>query len=114
MAKILVVYYSRGGTTEKMAELVAEGAREAGAEVDLKKVTETTPDDLLPYDAVIAGSPTYYGQMAWEMKKLFDDSVKHHKKLEGKVGGAFTSSGVIGGGNETTLLSILEAMLIHG
>ncbi len=114
MAKILVVYYSRGATTEKMAELVVGGAREAGAEVDVKKVTETTPDDLLLYDGIIASSPTYYGQMAWEMKKLFDESVKHHKKLDGKVGGAFTSSGVIGGGNETTILSILGAMLVRG
>ena len=114
MAGILVVYYSRGGHTAKMAELVAEGAQEAGAQVDLKSVEETSAEELLQYDGIIAGSPTYYGQMSWELKKLFDDSVKFHQRLEGKVGGAFTSSANIGGGNETTILSILEAMLIHG
>lgn len=113
-AKILVVYYSRGGTTAQMAKLVQEGAVEAGAEVDLKEVAEVAASELLGYDGIIAGSPTYYGQMCAELKKLFDESVEFHHKLEGKAGGAFTSSANIGGGNETTILSILEAMLIHG
>ena len=114
MAKILVLYFSVGGSTARMAELVTQGAREAGADVDLMSVEETTPDELLQYDGIIAGSPTYYGQMCWQLKKLFDESVKFHHKLDGKVGGAFTSSANIGGGNETTIISILEAMLIHG
>ena len=114
MAKILVVYFSVGGATLAMAELVAEGAREAGAQVDLKTVAETAAGDLPRYDGIIAGSPTYYGQMCWQIKKLFDESIKSHGKLEGKAGGAFTSSANVGGGNETTVLAILEAMLIHG
>jgi multimeric flavodoxin WrbA len=61
-----------------------------------------------------SGSPTYYGTMAWELKKLLDESVKFHGKLRGKVGGAFTSSANVGGGNETTVLDILKALLIHG
>jgi NAD(P)H dehydrogenase (quinone) len=52
--------------------------------------------------------------MAAEMKKMFDASVAIHGQLEGKVGGAFTSAANLAGGNETTILSILEAMLIHG
>ena len=114
MARILVVYYSRGGNTAQMAQSIAEGARDAGGEADLKAVAETTPDDLLQYDGIIAGSPTYYGQMSAELKKLFDDSISHHGGLAGKVGGAFSSAANIGGGNETTIISILEAMLIHG
>jgi NAD(P)H dehydrogenase (quinone) len=114
MAKILVVYFSRGGNTRRMAELVAEGARDAGAEVVLKPVSDVSADELLPYDGIIAGSPTYYGGMSAELKQLFDESVKYHGKLSGKIGGAFSSAANTGGGNETTVLSILEAMLIHG
>ncbi|MFP4176950.1 MAG: flavodoxin family protein, partial [Candidatus Brocadiia bacterium] len=114
MSKVLVAYYTRTGNTKKMAQRVAEGARDAGGEVDLKSVEDVDVDDLPDYDALIIGSPTYYGQMSWEVKKLFDDSVKYQGELEGMVGGAFSSSANMGGGNETTVMSILEAMLIHG
>jgi NAD(P)H dehydrogenase (quinone) len=115
MAKVLVVYYSRSGNTQKMAQVVAEGAREvAGAEAEVRPAAEVTPDDLLPYDGIIMGSPVYFGSMAAELKTLIDESVKHYGKLTGKVGGAFASSGAIGGGTETTVLDILKAMLIHG
>ena len=115
MAKVLVVYYSRSGSTGQMAEEVAAGAREVkGARVELKKVAEVDPKGLASYDALIVGSPTYYGLMAAEIKKMFDESVAIHGQLEGKVGGAFTSAANLAGGNETTILSILEAMLIHG
>ncbi len=80
----------------------------------LKEVKDTAPDDLLKFDTIVIGSPTYYGTMSAEIKKLFDESVKFHGKLEGKVGAAFSSSANIGGGNETTILDILSAMLIHG
>ncbi len=114
MAKVLVVYYSRSGNTEKMAQLVAEGAESKGAQVKLKSVQEVMVDELLDYDALIVGSPTYYGTMAAELKALFDESVKFHGKLEGKVGAAFASAANIGGGNETTILEILHVMLVHG
>jgi len=114
MVRILVCYYSRTGNTEKMAELVAEGAESEGADVELKKVEDTSVDDLPGFDGIIMGSPTYYGEMAAEMKRLIDESVKHHGGLDGKVGGAFSSSAEIGGGNETTILSIVHAFLIHG
>jgi NAD(P)H dehydrogenase (quinone) len=97
-----------------MAEAIAEGASKKGCEVTLKAVAETVPDDFLKSHAVIIGSPTYYGTMSHEVKKLIDESVKHHGKLEGRVGGAFSSSGMLGGGNETTVRSILDALLIHG
>ena len=114
MAKILILYYSRTGNTKAMAERVAAGAESSGADVELKAVADTKVEDLLDADAIIMGSPTYYGTMAAEIKKLLDDSVSHHGKLDGKVGGAFSSSANIGGGNETTILDILKAMLIHG
>jgi len=114
MAKVLITYHSATGNTEKMAKLVAEGAAKAGAEVTLKPVAEIEAKHLLDYDAIIIGSPTYYGAPAAPVRKLFDASVKHHGQLEGKVGAAFSSSANIGGGNETTILSILHSMLIHG
>ena len=115
MAKILVSYYSRTDHTRHMAELVGEGAAAEGeAKVDVKPVAEVKPDDLLGYDAIALGSPTYYGTMAAELKRLIDDSVAFHGQLAGKVGGAFTSSANVGGGNETTVMDILKALLIHG
>ena len=114
MAKALVIYYSRTGNTKKMAESVAEGIKNEGLEVVLKEAKDVDSEELLKYDAIAIGSPTYYGTMAAQIKELFDDSVKFHSKLEGKVGAAFASSANVGGGNETTILDILNAMLIHG
>ncbi|MCX5704970.1 MAG: NAD(P)H-dependent oxidoreductase [Candidatus Omnitrophica bacterium] len=114
MAKAIVIYYSVSGNTKKMAQLVGEGITSEGVETTVKDVMEVAPDELLKYDAIVIGSPTYYGSMAAEIKKLLDDSVKFHGKLDGKVGAAFSSSGNIAGGNETTILGILNAMLIHG
>lgn len=114
MAKALVCYYSRTGNTKKMAARMAEVLAAEGLAVDLRKVEDTAAADLPGYDCIVMGSPTYYGTMAWELKKLLDESVKFHGKLRGKVGGAFSSSANIGGGNETTVLDILHALLIHG
>ena len=115
MAKILVVYDSKTGNTGKMAFAVAEGAKQVkGVKAKIKKVDQTSLQDLLNADGIIMGSPTYYGQMSAKLKALIDESVEIHGKLEGKVGAAFTSSGGTATGAETTLLSILQAMLVHG
>lgn len=115
MASLLITYYSRSGNTEQMAREVAAGAEEvAGVRVDLRPVAEVAIDNLLNFDGILIGSPVYYGTMAAEVKDLIDRSVKHHGKLSGKVGGAFASSGGPGGGNETTVLDIAKALLIHG
>lgn len=114
MAKALVIYYSQSGNTRKMAESVAEGIKKEGVEAVVKDIKDVTADELLQYEGLVIGSPTYYGTMAAEIKKLLDESVKFHGKLEGKIGAAFSSSANIGGGNETTILDILNAMLIHG
>jgi len=97
-----------------MAEKIAEVLEKEGLKVNTKKVEDTDVEELLDYECLIFGSPTYYGSMAWPLKKLLDESVKFHRKLKGKVGGAFSSSANVGGGNETTILDIINALLIHG
>jgi len=114
MPKILIIYYSRTGNTKKMAEEIAKGVKKEGISVEVKSTEDVKAGDLLNYDGIIIGSPTYYGTMASPIKKLLDDSVKFHGELEGKVGAAFASSANIGGGNETTILDVINAMLIHG
>lgn len=114
MEKIIVIYYSRSGNTKKMAESILEGINKEGVEARIKDVKDVKVDELLEYDGIIMGSPTYYGTMSCQIKQLLDDSVKFHGKLDGKIGAAFASSANIAGGNETTILDILNAMLIHG
>ena len=114
MAKGIVIYYSRSGNTKEMAEVIAESMNEAGLETECKSVDKVKANDLLAYDAIVIGSPTYYGHMAGPIKELIDETVAFHGGLDGKVGAAFTSSGNIGGGNETTIMGINEAMLIAG
>ena len=114
MAKGLVVYYSKSGNTKTMAELISNSMNDSGLPTDCKSVDKVKVDDLLAADAIVIGSPTYYGQMAAPIMQLFTDTVVKHGRLAGKIGAAFSSSANIGGGNETTILSILEAMLIHG
>ncbi|MCW4017292.1 MAG: flavodoxin family protein [Candidatus Bathyarchaeota archaeon] len=112
--KIVVVFDSKTGSTEKMAHAIAKGAQNSGAEVTVKRAEKVVNKDLQEADGIIMGSPTYYGQMSGKLKQAIDDSVELHTKLTGKVGAAFTSSGGAASGAETTLLSILQAMLVHG
>ncbi len=114
MAKGIVVYYSRSGNTKEMAEIIAGAMNEAGLATECKSVSDVKAKDLLNYDAIVVGSPTYYGHMAGPIKEMFDDLVANHGRLDGKVGAAFSSAANIGGGNETTIMGIIEAMLISG
>lgn len=136
MAKVLVLYHSTYGHLETMAEAVAEGAREAGATVDIKRVPETVPeelarksgykldqtapvakvDDLANYDAVIVGVGTRYGRMASQMAAFWDQTGGLWAKggLVGKVGSAFTSTATQHGGQETTLMGTITQLLHHG
>ena len=114
MAKGIVIYYSRSGNTKEMAQIIARSMNEADLPTECKSVDKVKADDLLGYDAIVVGSPTYYGHMAGPIKELFDETVAFHGKLDGKIGAAFSSAANIGGGNETTIMGIIEAMLIAG
>ena len=137
MAKVLVLYYSSYGHIEKMADAVAEGARSAGATVDIRRVPETAPaeviaaahfktdtahdvisgpDALADYDAIVIGTPTRYGRMASQMAAFLDTTggLWMRGALNGKVGGAFTSTATQHGGQETTLFSVITNLLHFG
>lgn len=136
MAKVLVLYYSSYGHIETMAGAVADGAREAGATVDIKRVPElVTPEvakashfktdqaapvaqvsDLADYDAIIFGVPTRFGNMAAQMKNFLDQTggLWAQGKLVGKVGSVFASTATQHGGQESTILSTHTVLLHHG
>jgi NAD(P)H dehydrogenase (quinone) len=136
MSKVLVLYYSSSGHVEALAEAVADGARSAGATADVKRVPETAPpevakaahfkldqkapvakiDELADYDAVIVGTPTRFGRVSSQMAAFLDQAggLWMRGALNGKVGGAFTSTATQHGGQETTLFSIIANLLHFG
>lgn len=136
MAKVLVLYYSSYGHIETMAQAVAEGAAAAGAQVDIKRVPETAPlevaksahfklnqeapvaaiNDLADYDAIIIGAGTRFGRISSQMAAFLDQAggLWMRGALNGKVGGAFTSTASQHGGQETTLFSLITNMLHFG
>ncbi|ODS67835.1 MAG: NAD(P)H:quinone oxidoreductase, type IV [Acidovorax sp. SCN 68-22] len=136
MSKVLVLYYSTYGHLETMASAVAEGARAAGATVDIKRVPETVPEeiaktayfkldqsapvasiaDLEQYDAIVIGAPTRFGRMPAQMASFLDQAggLWARGALNGKVGGAFTSTATQHGGQEMTLFSIITNLLHFG
>ncbi|MBD3172293.1 flavodoxin family protein [Candidatus Bathyarchaeota archaeon] len=116
MIRILVVYDSLTGNVEKMAEMVAEGVRERGGEVDIVKVDEVDLDKIATYDGFALGSPTHCGTMSSKMNSFINNRLhkRYWGKLGGKVGVAFTSSGGLGGGNEITLMALLSVILNFG
>jgi NAD(P)H dehydrogenase (quinone) len=136
MARVLVLYYSAYGHIETMANAVAEGVREGGASVDIKRVPDLVPEDvarksyfkldqkapiakiedLANYDAIIVGAGTRFGRLASQMASFIDQAggLWMRGALHGKVGGAFTSSATQHGGQETTLFSIITNLLHFG
>jgi NAD(P)H dehydrogenase (quinone) len=118
-ASVLIAYHSASGNTEKMAQGVVEGVKGVtGTNVVLKRVDEVTAQDLLSADAVIVGSPVYFGNMSGEVKTFFDNwllkfDLYKDFKMQNKVGAAFATGGSISNGKETTMMVILEAMLIN-
>ena len=113
--QVLVMYYSKSGNTKKLAEEVAKGVQEVGdVKCVSKPASEITKDDFLASDGIIAGSPVYFGTMAAELKEVFDKFVGIRKHMEDKVGAAFATSADPSGGKETTIFSIIQAMLIYG
>jgi len=136
MPKVLVLYYSAYGHIETMAQAIAEGARGAGATVDIKRVPETLSeeeakarhfkldqaapvakiDDLADYDAIVVGTGTRFGRMSSQMASFLDQAGGLWVKgaLNGKVGGAFASTGTQHGGQEQTLFSIITNLMHFG
>lgn len=113
--QVLILYFSKGGNTRKLAEAVARGVEEVeGVSALLKNTSEVTKEDFVECEGLIVGSPVYFGLMTAEVKKVFDEFVSVRKKMEGKVGAAFTTSGDPSGGKETTMMSIIQALLIYG
>jgi len=113
--KILVLYFSKGGNTRKLAEGVAQGVDGVdGAESVLKTCEAVTKEDFLEASGIVAGTPVYFGGMAAELKQIFDGFVSTRRKMEGKVGAAFTTSGDAAGGKETTMMGIIQAFMIYG
>jgi len=113
--RILVIYDSWTGNVEKMAHAVAEGAREAGAEVKVVKVDDVNVDEVPEYDGYAFGTPTHCGTMSYKMNYFFNKQlIKYWGRLRYKVAVAFTSSGGLGGGNEAALLSLISTILNFG
>jgi NAD(P)H dehydrogenase (quinone) len=111
---VLIVYDSQAGLVEQMSTLVASGVREAGCKAVVEKCSDASPEDLLKYEAIIVGSPTYFAGPSAGMKGFIDSTWALRGQLEGRVGAAFTASTHIGGGNELTLRTILDFFMIHG
>lgn len=116
MPKVTIIYDTRSGHTKKMAEAVAEGVSSVqGVDVAIKHVDDANGQDLLDSEGLIIGSPTHCGLMSWKIKKLFDENTKiAWGKVGGHIGAAFATSGGLGGGNEMTLLSILNLLMNYG
>jgi NAD(P)H dehydrogenase (quinone) len=113
--QILILYFSKGGNTKKLAEAIVKGVESVdGVEGVLKHTDNVTKEDFVSSDGIIAGSPVYFGVMAAQLKKIFDEFVGVRKKMEGKVGAAFATSADPSGGKETTMMSIIQVMLIYG
>ncbi len=112
--QVLVLYYSKGGNTRQLGEKIADGVRSTGVEAVLRSTDEVNKDDFLQSAGIIAGSPVYFGVMAAELKRIFDEFVGIRKKMENKVGAAFATGGHVTGGKETTIMSILQCMFIYG
>jgi NAD(P)H dehydrogenase (quinone) len=112
---VLILYFSKSGNTRKFADLVAEGVKSvSGIDAVMKSTQEVTKDDFVNAAGIIAGSPVYFGLMAADLKRVFDEFVGVRKQMENKVGAAFATSGFWAGGNETTIISIIQCMLIYG
>ena len=113
--QILVLYFSKGGNTKKLAEAIIKGVESVdGVYGVLKHTDDVTKEDFVDSSGIIAGSPVYFGVMAAQLKKIFDEFVSVRRKMEGKIGAAFATAGDPSGGKETTMMSIIQAMLIYG
>ncbi len=109
--RVLVLYYSGSGNTRKMAKAIAEGMRSTAVEITLEEAERLDISSLPNYDIIVMGSPTYFSNVSWQMKKVIDESIVHYGggKLKGKVAGIFTSAGTSRDGKDC--LKMLELAL---
>jgi NAD(P)H dehydrogenase (quinone) len=113
--QVLIMYYSATGKTKELAEAIAKGVEAVpGVACKVKSCDTVTEEDFVNANAIIAGSPVYFGTMAAQLKSVFDKFITVRKKMENKIGAAFATSNDLSGGKETTMLSIIQAMLIYG
>jgi NAD(P)H dehydrogenase (quinone) len=115
MGKVLVLYYSKEGSTKKMAGYVAEGVKEIpDIELRVKSVNDATREDIIWCDGLALGSPTFLGTIAAEMKKFWENMLPDWQKVDGKIGCAFSSQGGWGGGAELTCQTLMTVMVNYG
>jgi NAD(P)H dehydrogenase (quinone) len=109
--KVLIVYYSGSGNTQKVAEAIAEAMGSSGMNVTIESAVKFDVSRLPNYDSIVLGSPTYFSNMAWQVKKVVDESIVHYGggRLKGKVAGIFTSAGTMKDGRDC--LKMLEVAL---
>lgn len=116
MPRILVLYHSNSGNTQRMAELVAEGAQQlVTAEVRLKDIAHANHTDLDWCDGIALGSPTNYGSVSWQMKQWWDQQpIENWGRRDGKIGCVFSSAGAWGGGQEWTCQTLMSILINYG
>ncbi len=113
--QVLVLYYSKGGNTKKLAEEIARGVQEVkDVKCVLKTTAEVTKEDLLGSDGLIVGSPCYFGGMAAEVKLTLEKFSSIRKQMTDKIGAAFATGAQQSGGKETTMMEILRALMVFG
>ena len=114
--RLLIAYYSGTGNTRRMAEAIGKGAERLGVMVEVKRVEECSLSDLAGADGIVMGSSTYFSNVAWQVKKLIDESIalyRRERQLMGKVGGCFTSSGTHRDGKDCIRMLELALGLHH-
>jgi NAD(P)H dehydrogenase (quinone) len=114
--KVLVLYYSGSGNTKKMAKAIAEAMKSSTVNVTLEDAGKFDISSLPNFDSIVLGSPTYFSNVAWQVKKVIDESIVHSSggKLKGKVAGIFTSAGTSSNGKDCLKMLDVALGLHHG
>ena len=114
--KVLILYYSGSGNTQKMAKAIAEAMKSGALNITTKDIGKFDISLLPNYDGIVLGSPTYFSNMAWQVKKVIDESIVHYRggKLKGKVAGIFTSAGTSSNGKDCLKMLKIALGLHHG
>jgi NAD(P)H dehydrogenase (quinone) len=114
--KALILYYSRSGNTKKMGKAIGEAMKSSAINVTVEDVEKSDISSLPNYDGIVLGSPTYFSNVAWQVKKTIDESIVHYggSKLKGKVAGIFTSAGTKRDGKDCLMMLEVALGFHHG